>query len=298
MNILQEIQNLKGLFNAHPLWGSRPAAAWRRFAHFQFASLFSKSPRTFKWIDTLELIVPKRSGLTGNLYCGLMDFEEMMFLLHFLREEDLFLDVGANAGVYSLLASGMAGARSMAFEPVPVTYDRLNEHVRLNRMEHKVQCINQGIGEQEGALRFSTGNRDCLNHVLENDSDDTQFIEVSVTTLDKAAAAKLPAMLKLDIEGYEWYALKGASELLQSDSLKAIVLEYNLHAKRYGISPEQISALLKDYGYETYRYDAFARRLEPSAFNTSGNSLWVKDVDVVSSILKQSKAFSIYGQTV
>lgn len=227
-----------------------------------------------------------------------MDFEEMMFVLHFLREQDLFLDVGANAGVYSLLASGMAGARSIAFEPVPETYNRLIEHVKLNRVERKVQCMNQGIGEQEGALRFSCGNRDCLNHVLKTDNADKQFIEVSVTTLDKVAETTRPAMLKLDIEGYEWYALKGASELLHSDSLKAIVLEYNLHAKRYDILPEQISSLLRGYGYETYRYDAFARQLEPAPFNTNGNSLWVKDVDAVKSILKQSKAFSIYGRTI
>ena len=43
-------------------------------------------------------------GVTGNVYCGLHDFAEMSFMLHLLRAGDLFADIGANVGSYTVLA--------------------------------------------------------------------------------------------------------------------------------------------------------------------------------------------------
>jgi len=47
-----------------------------------------------------------------------MNVNDMGFLLHFLRKDDLFLDVGANIGSYTVLAGGAVGAKSISFEPV------------------------------------------------------------------------------------------------------------------------------------------------------------------------------------
>lgn len=46
------------------------------------------------------------TGATGNWYCGLQEYEDMSFVLHALRPGDLFVDVGANIGSYSILAAG------------------------------------------------------------------------------------------------------------------------------------------------------------------------------------------------
>ena len=54
------------------------------------------------------------TGATQNIYCGLQEFEEMAFLLHFLRKDDLPLDIGANIGSYTILAASSVGARTMA----------------------------------------------------------------------------------------------------------------------------------------------------------------------------------------
>ena len=66
-------------------------------------------------------------GATGNIYCGLHDFEEMSFLMHFLRAGDVFADVGVNVGAYSMLAASV-GARAIAFEPA-------GEHALKGRSE-------------------------------------------------------------------------------------------------------------------------------------------------------------------
>ena len=59
----------------------------------------------------------------------------MGFLLHVLRSEDLFVDVGANVGSYTILACSVVGARGISFEPVPSTYKRLVENMRLNHLD-------------------------------------------------------------------------------------------------------------------------------------------------------------------
>ncbi len=58
------------------------------------------------------------TGATGNIYAGLHEFDDMAFFLHLLRPEDMFADVGSNIGSYTILASGVVGAKSVAFEPV------------------------------------------------------------------------------------------------------------------------------------------------------------------------------------
>jgi FkbM family methyltransferase len=260
--------------------------------------MLAREPRTFAWIGPLRLIVPRRSGLTGNLYCGLMDFDEMMFMLHFLRSDNLFVDVGANVGVYSLLASGMTGARSRSFEPIPDTYARLREHVALNHLEDKIQCINKGVGEKQGTLTFSSDNNDCLNHVLTDMDKTTHCVKVPVIRLDDLEDLPAECIMKLDIEGYEWYALQGAESLLKSRKIKAIILEFNQLAERYGIVPEQIEQRLTDAGYATYRYNPVERTLQPVAFNTLGNSLWIRDVEDVVPRLRDAGAISIYGRSI
>ncbi len=90
----------------------------------------------------------------------------MGFLLHFLRPEDLFADVGANVGSYTILACSAIGARGIAFEPIPGTYRRLVENIRLNHVEDRVRCMNLGVGAREGGIAFASNITDTMNHVL------------------------------------------------------------------------------------------------------------------------------------
>jgi FkbM family methyltransferase len=122
-------------------------------------------------------------GLTGNIYTGLHEFPEMGFLLHFLRDDDLFVDIGANAGCYTILASSAVGAEGIAFEPVPSTYRRLVENMRLNRLEEKVKCINKGVGAKDERIGF-TSDQDTTNHALASGEQCGNTVTVEVITLD------------------------------------------------------------------------------------------------------------------
>src|SRR5436305_696190 len=88
----------------HPLNRNHKFRAIMRFIKWQLNTRLNPYPIIYTFTAKSLLIVKKgMSGATGNLYCGLHEFNDMGFLLHFLRREDLFVDIGANIGSYTVL---------------------------------------------------------------------------------------------------------------------------------------------------------------------------------------------------
>jgi len=79
----------------------------------------------------------------------------MGFLLHALRPDDFFVDIGANVGSYTVLASASIGAKTICFEPIPLTYSRLISNIDVNNMSQKVTAQNVALGDTSGELTFS-----------------------------------------------------------------------------------------------------------------------------------------------
>src|SRR5688500_6393396 len=96
----------------HPISSANRLSAISRYARWQIGTRILRAPVLIPFVESTQLVCERSmTGATGNHYCGLHEFGDMGFLLHFLRPEDLFLDVGANIGSFSILASGVAGAR-------------------------------------------------------------------------------------------------------------------------------------------------------------------------------------------
>jgi hypothetical protein len=87
---------------------------------------------------------------------GLADFEDMSFVLHLLTDEDLFGDVGANVGVYCVLASRVRGAKSVAMEPVSNTTEALRLNVAINELRGLVDILEIGVGAEPGPPILAT----------------------------------------------------------------------------------------------------------------------------------------------
>jgi hypothetical protein len=90
------------------------------------------------------------TGATGNIYTGLHEFTDMAFCLHLLRVGDLFVDVGANIGSYTVLSSKVVGANSLAIEPVPTTYKRLRRNININDISSLVDSRCCAAGKNHG----------------------------------------------------------------------------------------------------------------------------------------------------
>ncbi len=175
---------------------------------------------------------------------GMLNFQndivsgEARFLDTYLAkyEEPTVLDVGANEGKYSsAVLQANSRARVFAFEPHPQTYQRL-----LNRLPNneKFVAINAACGSKPGRLTLydregSAGTTHASLHegVLKQVPDQkTAQTIVDVLDLDTFAAEKNLTtihLLKIDTEGHELEVVKGASNLLRNNRIKAVQFEFN-----------------------------------------------------------------------
>ena len=281
------LKNVAGLFATHPLTRDAPIKAWARFAAWQIrARLQDESIEP--WIEGQKLAMRLgMTGATGNLYVGLHEFEDMAFLLHFLRAGDLFLDVGANVGSYSVLASGVRRARSWAFEPDPQTARRLARNIAVNDLDALAAIHQCALGDSEGETSFTVG-CDTMNKVTSASAGAVQ--RVPLATLDAIVGAARPAMMKMDVEGYEDYVLRGARRTLAGESLKAIEIETVSAASQ---------ELLQANGFAEARYDPFTRALtSASGRDASSNRLFVRDWDFVAARVAQALRFRVLGREI
>ena len=94
----------------HPLVRNHRCLALFRLIEWQIRSRIFRKDHIYGWVESSKFYVKNgETGLTQNIYVGLQEFNEMGFLLHFLRQEDLFIDIGANSGAYSILATSVVG---------------------------------------------------------------------------------------------------------------------------------------------------------------------------------------------
>ena len=207
----------------HPLNRANPGAALVRWLRWQLGSRLLPGPVVLPFVNDVRLIVrPGMTGATGNIYCGLHEFEDMALLLHALRPGDLFVDIGANVGSYSMLG-GATGAHCLSIEPIPSTFSWLTQNIAINALGDRVRALNLGLGRSEGRLRF-TGGLDTVNHVLADGEAADHFIEVLVRTLDSVVDGASPALIKMDVEGFETEVLAGAEQTLADPGLLAIIM--------------------------------------------------------------------------
>jgi len=271
----------------HPLTRDHRAAAFARLCRWQIESRLRREV-VVPWIGGIRLAARRgMTGATGNIYVGLHEFADMAFTLHFLRPNDLFLDVGANVGSYTLLASGVCRAKTISFEPDPQTMALLRRNIDLNRLHEYVVLEQAAVGAEEGEVEFTIG-RDTVNHVTTGNEGRTQ--RVLMRTLDSIVGLTPPTMIKVDVEGYEADVFRGARSVLNSPSLQAVITE--------GQGPADIAPLVSA-GFVQYEYDPFQRMLSRAARNRSGNNaLFLRDSSFVAAKLVTSSSFRVLGYTI
>jgi FkbM family methyltransferase len=270
---------------SHPLNRGRPLSALARFAAWQIASRL-RAEIEFEWIEGAKLIVRRgMTGATGNVYCGLHEFAEMGFLLHLLRPKDLFLDVGANIGSYTILAARVCKARAIAFEPDPDAAGALRRNLAINHLSALVDVREAALGGVHGQIPFTVG-LDTMNRVARPGDKWTRV--VSVERLDDIPEAAAPTLIKLDVEGFEEQVLSGASRVLESPSLLAVHSE---------LCSPTVQDTLRSFGFEHRFYDPFTRTLqrEPFGYRTS-NALFVRATNLVTKRLAQAPTRTV-GRT-
>jgi FkbM family methyltransferase len=286
--MLSEIFRINAFLATHPLTRRRRLSAAARVLRWQIASR-NQDEVIVHWIGGTRLAARRgMTGLTGNIYAGLHEFADMAFVLHFLRPCDLFVDVGANVGSYTILASGVVRCQTVAFEPDPVTAAAFERNVDLNRITDLVEMRIAAVGERWGIVRFSTG-LDTENHIVA--ATEPTGRDVPIQTLDQALfdTGRIPALIKLDVEGYEAEVLRGARAILAAPDLKGVLTENR---------SLPVVEMLKSAGMTEFAYDAFAHRLVPANEVPMANALFLRDPDHVANRVSTAHPVPILGTMV
>lgn len=243
----------------HPLNRGRQGRALMRWAGTQMRSHIFGHVRAVPFIDDVRLYIGP--GLTvPNMqhFAGLGEMDVMGFLMHFLRPDDVFVDVGANVGVISVLGAGIAGARTIAVEPDPQAFKWLRRHAELNGLDGRIATEEAALGEINGTISLSD-DRGAANRVALPGDGSSQ--SVRCLPLDELLADEKPNVIKIDVEGYELPVLRGARNTLRQQELAAVIVELRGHGARYGYDENELETILSTAGFQAFSYDPVDRRL-------------------------------------
>ncbi|MEM1153478.1 MAG: FkbM family methyltransferase [Pseudomonadota bacterium] len=291
-------RTLKFLFE-HPLSEVGRLRVLLRYLRWQVSSLVLDRQSLIPWVGESKYLLRRgETGLSANFYVGLADFEEMCLILHLLRRTDLFVDIGANVGSYTILASAAAGANTVSVEPVPETYEKLRMNVVVNEVNAKVRLLNIGIASLEGSLQFITG-QDTRNRVVPEGSavKADQVASIAVKRLDDVIGADIPLVIKVDVEGYEAEVFAGASKTLSDPGLRVLIVEYNECAASYYSDSRSVLDYLSGFGFEAVEYHPYEREISKSELHItpSNNVILVRDIEFVQARVKSAGSYSIFG---
>ncbi len=179
---------------------------------------------------------------------------DILFLKQVMRPGETFIDVGANVGTHAICLAKHLGTDSQvhAFEPHPLTYQRLLENIALNHLKN-IKAYNLALGETEGTVAFTSLQSDDRNRVNIGDAPSESII-VPQQRLDALEFGRNPiGVLKIDVEGYELFVLRGAQKLLpQINCLYFEVAEAHFRCFDYTVS--DLLTYLAQQGWQLFRF--------------------------------------------
>ena len=187
-------------------------------------------------------------------WLGIYELPIQECLVRELRPGHVFYDIGANGGFFSLLGSRCVGpeGKVYAFEPLPENIRSIEAQLRLNQVSN-CTVVDAAVADCGGSVEFCEGQDTSTAHLKGNHSGDagTAAIRVRSVTLDEfVATAPSPHFIKMDIEGAELAALRGAGRLLSSENPPGLLIEFHGEALR-----RDGRAMLEKFGYRFHSLD-------------------------------------------
>ena len=297
---MSKLFNIVRYILSHPLGKKHKFKSFFNFLFWQITQTIFPKERIVKFVGGAKMLIKKNdTGVTGNIYVGIQDFEEISFALHLLREGDIFVDIGANVGFYSVIISKVKRARVFAFEPIPSTFQKFKKNIELNSLQNLISPYNMAIGASLGSLNM-TSNLDTVNHIQLNSGYMRGTISVDVAPLDSilSEVSSNTSIVKIDVEGFETEVVNGMPKILASPHLKAIIIELNGSGGRYGFDELLIHQSLIENSFLPYKYDPFTRQLDQLSSYGENNTIYLRDLGFVFDRITSSQPFRVFEENI
>jgi FkbM family methyltransferase len=212
----------------------------------------------FNLNNDVKINLYKDSVLSRLIYNG-FEKEETDYVISVLSEGDIFIDVGANIGLFSLLASKVVGnaGRVLCYEPAPITFSRLKENVQLNNLKN-IDIRNIGLSNKKGELIFYVSNNghDAWNSFAPSQDNKLESsIQVPVSTVDielENVDKSRIKIVKIDVEGWEKFVLHGGKNFFVNYNPIVMVEFTEENTFNAGYPVYDIYNIMEDFGYVWY----------------------------------------------
>lgn len=193
--------------------------------YYRGRELLTKEPDTLYWIDT------------------------------YMKKDDVFFDIGANIGTYSLYAAKKKSMKVFALEPESSNFYFLNKNIYLNHLENNITAINVALNNSDklsylNLVKFIVGGTEinfdeALNHVREKFSPVFKqgVLGFSLDSLVEKFSIPLPNHIKIDVGGDEKKIFEGLENILKSSELKTIMIELNHNLEEHLVLIEKFKTL-------------------------------------------------------
>ena len=218
------------------------------------------------------------SFLSQLIYTEVFENTELEFVRHYLRRGDVFVDIGANIGLFTVIAAHVVkeSGQVFAIEPVESTFLRLCENLKLNRFANVV-ALRLAIGHETGTMQMQTSLEgfDAFNTFgVPSRGDKFMPVNVKVSTLDQLveehSLMRSATLIKIDVEGWELRVVEGGRSLFESLDAPTLLVEFtDENAKGAGSNCHELYRYIESFGYSFYVYDSDSCQLIPDPMRSS-----------------------------
>lgn len=151
------------------------------------------------------------------IWLGCEEQQDLALLRQLLRPGEVFVDCGANIGLWSLVAASAVGptGRIYAFEPNPFTHRRLKHHIQRNGYADRITAFECACGDEVGESSLLCSKVHNVSRI--GAKTEANAVTVPIARLDALLPDKKIDGLKIDVEGHELQVLHGAQRILRRD---------------------------------------------------------------------------------
>ena len=214
-------------------------------------------------VDGIELTIPCENWITHFRWYLFKnkEVEVRNYIKDFMNNEDVFFDIGANIGVFSVYAAKIHPCSKIySFEPEYSNLNLLKNNILANKLDHQVNIFSVGISDKVGFSNLHLSNTEPgaavhtenRSHISKTDEGYNVVWKegIMTSTIDEICENLnvIPNCIKIDTDGNELKILKGATKTLKNSVLRSLIIEMPLHNEDQTLACEII---LKESGFLT-----------------------------------------------
>jgi FkbM family methyltransferase len=259
---------------------SKVKSGFRILSENGFRQLFQKTYEYLVWTvkDSYTLTIddtktafsaPSYSAVKANKWRYTAEYDEIREILTTIQDDEIFYDIGANTGLYSLFIAQQCD-EVVAFEPYPPNIDILKKDVQRNNLSN-VSIVDIALSDSEGEIQFQEPEKKQYGYgsasiIPEGASDMITVPTVSGDRLYENGVISPPNIVKIDVEGAEPLVIDGLQKVLSRPECRLVLCEIHLPGvdKRpsisdFGVTESDIKHKLTELGFSVEVVDIESR---------------------------------------